>query len=93
MGVVAGDPGLELRPVLEGDADALRAVDDVAVRQDEAVGGEDEPGAGPHPLPAEPAAEAATAIGLGDDVHHRGAHLLNGGDDRPGVSVEEVFIR
>ena len=92
MGVVAGDPGLELRPVLEGDADALRVVDDVAVRQDEPVGSEDEAGTGPQPLPAEPAAEAAIPFGLGDDVYHRGAHLLHGGDDRPGVSVEEVLF-
>jgi len=90
--VVACDPGLELRTVLESDLDALRAVDDVAVCQDETIGGEDEPGTGPHPLPAEPAAEAASAVELGDDVHHRGAHFLDGGDDRPGVGVEEGII-
>ena len=73
--------------------DALRAIHDVAVRQDIAVGGEDDPRAcalgdawhdAVHRLPHHRLLDA--------DLHHRWAGAIHDGDHRAGVGVESFGV-
>jgi len=78
-GVVPDEVCGAVAAVGERDFDSRGVVDDVAVGQDEAVGGEDESGA------------AAVAVVFASDFNFcdRGADFFRGGDYGAGVGVEE----
>src|SRR5262249_44753513 len=89
VGVVADPLGGVLAAVGEGNLDLNGMVDDMAVGEDKAVGGEDEAGAVAVGL-APPAAHAA-AVRLVPhiQVDHGRGDLVHGGDHGGGVGVEQ----
>ena len=86
VGIVADQVRVEARAVGDAHLDGARAVHDVAVGEDESVGGEHEPRAA--------AAARRFAFGraraLSDlDVNDGGADPLGGRDHRGGIGVEQ----
>ena len=94
-GVVADGAGREAASVGEGDLDAAGVVNDVAVGEDEAVGGKDKAGASTFALLLGTGASAGWLRGFLDDfdVDDRGSQAVYGTRDGAGVGVEQGSIR
>ena len=89
--VFADEARLEPPPVGQGGLDRLRPVDDVAVGQDEPVGGKDEARPAPAAAPTPLRRIGASGV-LHLDIHHRRAHRPGSADHRVGIRVERVRL-
>src|SRR5207253_8857485 len=89
--VVAGESGDDPRAVRENDFNLAGPVHDVAVRQNEPVRREDEPGAAATRLPGKPRIGLAALHPMQRvNIDDRRADLLRRADDRLRVGVQQV---